>query len=81
LAAFKSSAYAVRRDRLELPAYDQLDLRAGLSYRNLDLTVFASNVTDERGITNRTDSPSAINPSTISLIRPRTIGIDASIHF
>ena len=82
LAAFKSSAYPVgRRGRLELPAYDQLDLRAGLSYRNLDLTLFARNVTDERGITNRTDSSSGSNPSTISLIRPRTIGIDAAIHF
>lgn len=54
------------------PSYKQVDVRAGLDYRNLSLTVYVNNIVDERGILN--GGLGFSNPNSFIYIRPRTIG-------
>ena len=68
--------------RLEVDAYDKVDLRAGVSFENFSVTAFARNITNSRGLTNIGDLGN--RPGTLlaaSPIRPRTFGLTAAASF
>ncbi len=56
------------------PAYDRLDVRAGVKYEDWSLSLFVNNATDERGIL-RGGLDSTLYPSYFTYIQPRTVGI------
>lgn len=66
-----------------LPEYTTLGLNAGLTYKNYSLTVYAKNLTDERGITalGTLGLTPASSPFAMGVIAPRTIGADLAIRF
>ncbi|MDF7773997.1 TonB-dependent receptor [Sphingomonas sp. AOB5] len=76
------SNYTNRAPRT-LPAYTTIGLNAGLSYKNYSLTVYAKNLTDERGITalGTLGLTPASSPFAMGIITPRTIGAELAIRF
>jgi len=73
LADFQSTLGA---PRYEMPDYYQLDMRLGARYESWEGTLYARNLTDQRGVVgvrNLTSSPSG--PYSIALIQPMTVGI------
>jgi outer membrane receptor protein involved in Fe transport len=69
--------------RVELPSYTTLDLRAGFRFEDWTFSLYAKNLTDERGILGA--SPEVPDASTgvyvMSVIQPRTIGLSAAVTF
>lgn len=70
--------------RVRYPDYAQLDLRIGAKVDDWRLTLFATNVTDERGVVGV--ATASRNPSTTSFygvnyIRPRTVGLTLAKDF
>lgn len=64
--------------RLLLPSYTKVDLHAGVRYDAWKVSLFASNLTDERGIIGL----SGADPLTrANYVQPRTIGLSASREF
>jgi outer membrane receptor protein involved in Fe transport len=81
----RDSGFDPANGQKELPSYHVIDLRAGVDRNTWRLQVYAKNLTDERGITNvgggtsGVSGPAPDEPSpTISVIRPRVIGISLS---
>lgn len=69
--------------RVKLPAYDQIDLRAGIGFAGWSLDFFVKNVTDERGM-DTVESATADEASFIyiaGVIQPRTLGMSLSTRF
>jgi iron complex outermembrane recepter protein len=66
-----------------LPSYTTLDLRSGVTLKNVDVLLYLHNVTDSRG----QQTPRVVGftsltlPFPISIIQPRTIGIEATTRF
>jgi hypothetical protein len=54
--------------------YNLFDLRFRMSFGNTDITLFGSNLTDERGVTR---SVSEVNGLGEGIVRPRTFGVTA----
>ncbi|MEP6907483.1 MAG: TonB-dependent receptor [Pseudoxanthomonas sp.] len=54
--------------------YNVFDLRFRMSFGNTDITLFGSNLTDERGVTR---TVSEVNGLGEGLVRPRTFGVTA----
>lgn len=52
-----------------LPAYDLIDLRAGIGNGRYPIDLFVNNVTDKGGI------------NEVNVQRPRTIGLAATVRF
>jgi outer membrane receptor protein involved in Fe transport len=74
-------APGIPRDRF--PAYAQVDLHAGVKYDTWNLSVFANNVADKRGILEggadyQYEYP---NAHTYSIIQPRNVGFNVSKTF
>ncbi len=69
--------------RVTLPAYATLDLRAGMRSGPLAFTLFARNVTDQRGQLGGTYRVTATPASgtAISVIDPRTIGLSVGYSY
>jgi outer membrane receptor protein involved in Fe transport len=63
--------------RFEHPAYDTVDLRAGVSNEHWTLTLFAKNIGDSRGQT----SDLAFGDTRVSVIQPRTFAVSLSTTF
>jgi iron complex outermembrane recepter protein len=65
---------------LDLPSYSTLDLRVGFAGSNWELTAFASNVTNTKGLSSAAvNYATYINPGEVNFrewyrVRPRTIG-------
>ena len=64
-------------------SWNAINLRAGVTNENWDITLFAENVTDERANLGDNRSIAAETPGRPRLVtnRPRTIGIEARFHF
>jgi len=72
-AGFDDATQFVQYD---LPSFDAIDLRAGLSKDSWSFNLYARNVTDERGQLSAYTGFSALGgPARVSVIRPRTIGL------
>lgn len=70
--------------RLQFPHYTTLDLRAGAKLDGWSLNVFATNVTDRRGIiggSSRGLSATTTVPYSVVYIRPRTVGVSIERKF
>lgn len=65
--------------RLTIGSYSLVDLRAGVNWGKLDLSVYVTNVFDEYGYTNF--SPSFAGISSATPTRPRTYGVVARWNF
>jgi outer membrane receptor protein involved in Fe transport len=84
---FDANYLAVFGNRLEIDGYQVVDLRAGAELGPVNLTLFARNVFNSRGLTNADGflSRPALTPPATALsaspIRPRTIGITAGFAF
>jgi outer membrane receptor protein involved in Fe transport len=79
LGDFQSTLDAPRYD---MPDYYELDLRLGARFDSWAGTLYARNLTDQRGVVgvrNLTSSPSG--PYSIALIQPMTIGISLTRKF
>jgi outer membrane receptor protein involved in Fe transport len=79
------SAFDANFGQTKLPGYNEFDLRAGVDWQNWTLTLYAKNVTDQRGITSVGPGGSAasiadpvnlpVPAPAISIDRPRVIGL------
>jgi outer membrane receptor protein involved in Fe transport len=65
--------------RQRYPGYTQLDLRVGLDYGDWNANVFATNVTDKRGLLG--GGRGAINANSFTIVQPRTIGLSVGRNF
>ena len=66
----------------ELPEYTTVDLRAGLQLGTTRLQVYVKNAFDERGQLSATTAFSALGgPVWVSLVQPRTIGLNDISQF
>ena len=64
-----------------LPSYTAVDLRTGLAFGAVDAQLYVRNLFDERGqIMTRFSSPVA-GPITVSMLQPRTVGLNLLMHF
>jgi len=61
------------------PAYARTDLRAGIKYAQWTANLFATNVTDKRGLLG--GGPGEAQPYAFIYIQPRTIGLSISRSF
>jgi outer membrane receptor protein involved in Fe transport len=70
-------------DIYQLPAYTTVDLRSGIILGEVDLRVFIRNIIDARAqVGSRTyATPSAAAPVQVTILQPRTVGVNASYHF
>ena len=65
-----------------MPAYTVLDLRGGMEFGRANLGFFLRNVTDQRAQTTADTSLSVMGaPARISLVPPRTLGVQLSYAF
>ena len=70
--------------RVVYPDYTQLDLRAGARFTGWTATVYATNLTDRRGVvgvSNNSRRPSVTSSYGVNYIRPRTIGVTLAKEF
>ncbi|HEY2068399.1 MAG TPA: TonB-dependent receptor [Rhizomicrobium sp.] len=65
-----------------VPSYTVLDLHAGIDYRNFEISLFAKNLNDSRGIT-ALGAQVAVgtDPYSAAIIQPRTIGLQLTASF
>jgi outer membrane receptor protein involved in Fe transport len=64
-----------------LPPYTSVDLRAGLTFGSVNAQLYVRNLFDERGqLMTRFTSPLA-GPMTVSILQPRTIGLNLLMQF
>lgn len=61
--------------------YNVLDLRAGVDLGQYQISAFATNLFEGRGVTFRLPTSAAIIPNEQYQIKPRTIGLMASVRF
>ncbi|CAN5563646.1 TonB-dependent receptor [soil metagenome] len=66
-----------------MPGYATVDLRAGLTFDAVSLTVYAKNVGDKRGLNyiSSLSGNSYSAPFTAAVIQPRTIGASLAVKF
>jgi outer membrane receptor protein involved in Fe transport len=74
LFAFSQGAF-----RQDLPAYTQVNTRAGVSYNTWTAQLYATNVTDRRGFLS--GGVNEIPPTGFYFITPRTVGFEVSDTF
>jgi len=74
LGSFQATA-----TRSDSPAYTKTDARVGVRYQSWTVSVYANNITDERGVLlNGTD----VGPSyAVNYITPRTVGVSVAKSF
>jgi outer membrane receptor protein involved in Fe transport len=61
------------------PAYSLFDLRTGVSFDNLDLTLWVENLANKR--TEVSSQPDSVLGRRVIFTAPRTIGVNASYVF
>jgi outer membrane receptor protein involved in Fe transport len=67
--------------RQDLPAYTQIDLRAGLKHGPWTTRLYVNNVADRRGVISGGNSSANFPPGSTYLITPRTIGLSVVRDF
>ncbi|NIJ39380.1 outer membrane receptor protein involved in Fe transport [Sphingopyxis panaciterrae] len=63
--------------RYQLPSYDVVDLRAGISDDRWSFSIYAKNIGDERG----QGADINLGLTRVSVIQPRTFGVSAAVKF
>jgi iron complex outermembrane receptor protein len=71
----------VPNPRAELPSYNTVNLRAGLSSPRWTFELYCKNVGDARGITSYTNQATPDNGGSIGLLVPRTVGATITTRF
>ena len=73
---------------VRVPSYTEVDLRAGVDIDRFRLEAFAQNLFDKRGITDAFGFPDPVAGDTfpnsaagVAIIRPRTIGLTATVNY
>lgn len=77
-------ATAADHVRVRLPSYTQVDLRLGIRSDDWTVSLFANNVSDERGIVGAAPERgggTAADPFWVTYIRPRTLGLSVAKTF
>jgi iron complex outermembrane receptor protein len=81
-AGFDGDYRAMFDSRLKLPAYEAVDLRAGINYRNFSIAAYAKNVFDSRGLINLAFFGSRPGTGLLaSAIRPRSFGLTLGFEY
>ncbi|MBA3564976.1 MAG: TonB-dependent receptor, partial [Gammaproteobacteria bacterium] len=66
----------------EVPSYETIDLRTGILFGGWSIEAYASNLTDERGVTSVFGEGAFPNSAIgVGVIRPRTIGLTVGAAF
>lgn len=76
-----TTAPPARRDALTMPAYDIIDLRAGLSKGPWELAFYVRNLGSERGVQYVDDRQGAVTTTNVNFINPQTIGASLAWKF
>jgi outer membrane receptor protein involved in Fe transport len=76
---FGNFASAAGQNRVEMPSYTTVDLRAGVIVSGWTLSVFARNVADEYGVLGA--EPDANDVYVANIVRPRVVGLSVSRSF
>jgi outer membrane receptor protein involved in Fe transport len=78
----RRSDFSAAFGQTSLPSYTELGLRGGIEVRNYRITVYAKNVTDERGILAFAAPGGApAGAAQLGLMRPRTVGLALSASY
>ena len=77
----RRSNFSQQANVLDVPAYDTLNVNAGVDVNRLRVTVYAKNLADSRGINFINSVGYPLNPYTAGIIQPRTIGVDLAYRF
>ena len=82
---FTNFAFNPSQSYQRIPAYETWSAQAGLRFDNrISIQIYGKNLTDERGITNYSRGQSIFGlaiPGTVTLIRPREIGLRFTGNF
>jgi outer membrane receptor protein involved in Fe transport len=80
----RQSSYALDLTRVELPSFNLVDLRCGVTNSLWNVSVFVKNVGNRRGITDAVGE-AALSATSIlyaaSIVQPRTVGLSVSRDF
>jgi outer membrane receptor protein involved in Fe transport len=76
-----SPSVTVLDPHVKLPVYTTMQLRFGLEDDHYSAQVYANNLTNSRGITDYTSEGGANQTGQVSIIQPRTIGIELGVKF
>ncbi len=78
---FVTDATNATRPRILLPEYTTVDIRAGLTYRQVwSVNLYTRNLFDKRGVA-AADNRNGVNVPTALFIQPRTIGVTLARSF
>jgi outer membrane receptor protein involved in Fe transport len=82
-AGKREGEFTATGPRQQMPAYDILDLRAGIAAQHWKLTGFVRNVSDELAISSVSSSTLAgeFGPQMANIYQPRTYGLTVSADF
>ena len=64
----------------KMDAYAAFNLRAGVNWKNMDISVFANNLFDDGGVVRALRRP-PFDPDAVIRIEPRTIGVTVRAYF
>ena len=82
---FTNFAFNPSQSYQRIPAYETWSAQAGLRFDNrVSIQIYGKNLTDEHGITNYSRGQSIFGlaiPGTVTLIRPREIGLRFTGNF
>lgn len=81
LLRLATPAAAARSGALRVPAYDVVDMHVTLTDGDWEATLFASNVTNDRGIVSISDSQGLSPATSATFVQPRTIGVIFARNF
>jgi len=65
--------------RFQLPSYDTVDLRAGISDDRWKFAIYAKNIGDDRGLSS--DVNLGVGLTSVSVMQPRTFGVSLAARF
>lgn len=89
-AGFNAAYRATFGDVIRIDSYSVVDLRAGVEFGNLSLSVYARNLTNSYGVVSAGDFPVTVAPGiggsgaqllNAATIRPRTLGATVGFRF
>lgn len=75
----RAGSFLATTARQTYPAYTKVDLRAGLDYRDWSLTLYATNLTDRRGVLG--GGAGTFPPNAYIYLQPRTVGLSLARKF
>ena len=80
-AGWDSAYVAENGSQRELPAYDMLDVRAGMDFGNVSVEIFGRNLTNDEGKTSDTVGNTPNGAMSTGVIRPLSFGLTVTAEF